>query len=363
MAKRLSLNKLISYITTNCIHQPEPTNNDDLLYDINDSNNAKLENINFTNLVSGETRNISDLPKNLKTIFDPFIKDIKRHGVSSKYSLLYSVLYCIDDQFRQLAQNLKEPYLVTVKEKLLQDLVTKKYFQEYMYSDLEWKLDDLTDSIDKQKNNKMLLRYIADYFNINIFLLNISEDKIYAIYNGTACNIYKSSVFLTYYKDIFEPLEYEKTKSLSWSYDTDPFKKLTNVDKAKIVVMSFKLDHDSENLVEFQTSGNDLTKYLPEKHNAFTEINDKNGHMVASTIHDTETEVHHPGEISDDQDIFFKKEEAKKATDPDLDAINDKMKLIDLQVLAAKYKIDLKDSKGKKKLKSQLIEELNDLKN
>ena len=67
-------------------------------------------------------------------------------------------------------------------------------------------------SIRDYKNNKMVIRFLADYLFINIFILNIQDDILYAVYSDDNFNIYKMNVFLVYYNEIFEPLVYNKNK-------------------------------------------------------------------------------------------------------------------------------------------------------
>lgn len=379
MAKRLGLNKLISYVMTNCVAESKIED----IYDIADSKNVTLEDINFINLPYGDSKNIGDLPQNLKTIFDPFIKDIRRYGVKSAYkngncSLLFSILYCIDDNFKTLLDSDKEIYITKLKDKLFYDITNKKLFYEYNYKDLSWKIDDLKESVDKLKNNKMLLRYLADYFNINIFLLNITEDKIYSVYSDKNCNIFKVNIILSFYNDIFEPLEYIITKSCRWLYDTEPLKKLINVDKSKIIVMNFNFDINSEHdTIEFTVGSFDTSKYFPQqntnqtedKNNEYEEIVDCGVEQNDMYINNTETEINLQNTKSiDENDIFFKQNEVVKKTVvniyKDLENLSDKMKLNELQELAKKYKISLDhiiDGKKKKKTKNQLVVDLNGL--
>jgi hypothetical protein len=426
--KRLTLNKLISYVLDHHGLEEHEANADDM-YEIMQENVNQIEDIKFDILKVGDVKPMSDFSESLKEIFDPFIRTCFRHGSISHFadkslnlSLLDSVLTCLIDAYRTLPPEEKEIYIKNMRDKLISDLNNTGLFKQYDYKSLGWKLKDLKDSLKLYKNNRMVLRFITDYFNINIFLLNVLEDKIYAIYGEENFNMFKGTIFLSFYNDIFEPLTYEQT--YLWSYSTEPLKKLVNVDKQKIIVMDLNFGKTVEPKI-FTISSEDLSKYM-EDDSLTEEINDTNiepNNMFDENIEDNDitnalnmtVDDHEDTDIQVEQvdhkkDIFCKKSEnvikeaekiinkkskdiriddnnkkvktSKKKVDDkniiedigDVDKLDDndavievvkldnKMKLADLQVLAAQHGINInvesKGGKQKAKTKAVLYEEL-----
>lgn len=403
MTKRVTLTKLISYILSNCSEKIDIKENNllDIAHD-----NVNNEELNFNNLNFGDYQSINNFPEFLKEIFDPFLMDIKRFGVIKSFksdnniniSLFYSLLFCLDEKFIKMNNDEQELYIIKLKDKLLNDLVSLKLFKTFNYKKLSWKQKELKESIKNFKNNKMVLRYLTDYFNINIFLLNILEDKIYAIYPEELFNIFKMNIFLVFYNDIFEPLVYKENKL--WNYNLGPFKKLINVNRAKIIPLCVNLSKKKEEKnIEFKIGNEDLDKYLnidiiKEKNknekiinknekiinkneeiinndeeiiqdNEYNEIyiNRINKKLLVKDIEDTEIEQY---ENNDESSIFYKKKNiVDKSEIKKINELNEKMKLIELQELAKKHNLDIvninSQNKKKNKTKSQLIKELKEL--
>ncbi|CAH6421391.1 Hypothetical protein KVN_LOCUS247 [uncultured virus] len=380
MSKRVTLDRLISFVTDNCTHNQ---NDKDTTFDIL-SNNNLIDKLNYKLLKCGESKNINDLPENLKAIFDPFIKEIKRFGVLHKLknkdinvSLFFSILFCLDDTFSENTIEEQEYKILKLRDKLLLDLSSKDLFNNFNYKQNGWKNKDLRDAIKDFKNNKMILRYLSDYFNINIMLLNINEDKIYSIYGGEIFNIFKVNIFLVFYEETFEPLIFNEKKQ--WLYDFEPFKKLINVDKLKI--LQFDTDFSDNKVIKvFQVGKENLDIYLDQ----FTKIDDKeikipvddkNDETLISTtnvlpniLYQNSVEEINISNINE-KDIFYKNSD--KVNNSVIDDLDDELNHLDfykmnkLEELCKKYNISLYQKgigKNKKKTKNQLIDELKKIK-
>ena len=391
MAKRITLNKLISYISTNCIKETDVGKNSisDL---INDDNTN--ENVVFNILKTGKSQTISDIPPNLKSIFDPFIKNLIRHNSiqnlkNSDYncSLYFCILFCLFDDFPNSNYNEQELFLINFKNKILEDINGKNLFHIFNYKSLKWKQKDLIESIDKFKNNKMVLKFLSDYLSINIFLLNIVEDKIYAIYSESEFNLFKNCIFMTYFNEVFEPLSYINNSNQlnnnnnvsnmrTFNYDHEILKKIVNVDKLKISLFdeekSFVVGSNSIP-VTADKSKEDIAQ---TKHNSLSKDKDKDDHdvVVVNNIFITQDEKKTINVSSDDDKIkemadnqanieniqkFAKKnniiiKDLDKEFIKELYEIDLKTKLIDIQNIAKKYKIELmKENNGKTKAKTK----------
>lgn len=408
MDKRLSLIDLLSFIETLCKPTIIQDNNDNQTNDeqdvdaeevnstqheadfsINSSKNH-LSDSHFNILKHGEDKSFSDLPKKLKSIFEPFIPDIKRTGVLksiddlSKFkksssninlSLISSILYCFKQDYSELENEDKITCVKKITDKFLIDIRSEKLFTKYKYKDIGWKKKELVDALKEYKNNLMVLRFLSEYFSVNIFLLNVSEDKIFAMYSEDNFNIFKSSIFLTLFEEVFEPISY-KDKYI-WDYDSEPLKKLINVDKLYIGIQNVNFSIKNKEDKTFQTGTDDLDKYLPEEEkqdkgeedvvtkedNNFDEVFPTttvteqfvDNHSDLNEIDCTETEID-TSEVT--QDIFCTKHNTS------LDELSLKMKLSEIQKIAKEYKISIlskdktKNGKSILRTKADLYKEL-----
>jgi len=417
MDKKIALTKLISYILS--IQDVDESDEEEINYDLNTDNH--INEIVFEFLEKNEQKVISDFPPNIKELFDPFLKEINRVGVvpfssDKKYniSLFYSVLYCMDKDFDKIED--VDNLIFDLRKKIIFELLDPPVYNSKNYEELGWKKKELKDSLNNFKNNRMVLRVLTEYFNVNIFVLNISEDRIYSVYSDELFNTFKMNIFLSFYDEIFEPIIYKENKL--WKYNDDPFKKLINVDKLKINVLGvdFKNKIDipfqigTENLEKYFESENkdgdegaedneeDKDKDLPKVkiinkkedededeedeedendenedeengENNFGEVSDEtdDDQLLIDDPEDTEIEIE---SLKNHKDIFCKKNEIKKKKkvkkgklNSDLKNLNQNMKLVELQKIAENHKISLcigktKAGKPKRKTKKELYDDL-----
>ena len=265
---RLTIYKLIDHLVDRygqISKQEEPEDAFEIAQDVKVN---QIEELKFNLLPVGQSQSIGDFPESLKEIFDPYIKNMYRHGSimylkdpSVNLSLFSSVLTCLLDGFRKLPQEEKEIYIKNMRDKLCIDLNTTNLFTEFEYKTFNWKVKDLKEYLKLYKNNRMVIRFLADYYKLNIFLLNITEDKIYAIYREENYNMYKPAILLSFFSDTFEPITYHDT--YLWNYDTDPLRKLINVDRQKINLFDVDFSGNKNKIIPvFQPMSEDLTKYL-----------------------------------------------------------------------------------------------------
>jgi len=397
MHKKLTITQLIDCVQK--LSNNNPTDNDKD-YQIKPIYST-IDDMQFYKLKYKNAKNICDFPQRLKKIFDPFVKNIERIGTfdnnDKNTSLYYSILYCIFNKFEDLDSTKQLDYIDKFQIKLSRDLSACQLYEKYNYDAMGWKKQLLVNSIREYKNNKMVIRYLADYLFINIFILNIQDDTLYAVYSEDHLNIYKINIFLIYYNEIFEPLIYDKNKL--WNYTHDPCKKIFNVDKQLVSQFDDNfIENKSSKTLELGGDPENLDKYMSNDHvrffkclpttnlidiklddkdqdqdkdqeqdekdqytdidkittdNCYKEIDDSN---VSEDICDV------PGNndiiIADDKNIFCKKIDIN-----DFKNIN-KLKLDQLQTLARKYGIPiLEDIKGKikNKTKTQLVELLKNI--
>lgn len=210
---------------------------------LSDFNPPKMINNNSFDLTK-TIQNIGDFPKNCRAIFAPFVDKIYRHPVTKfeNVSFIYSVMYCIK---KSIIEKDTDNFINILKEKMIADLTEKKLHMILKYRQFKWTIKDISDSIKNDTNDKVLIRYVADYFNINIFIVNITEDKVFAIFSEEALNIHKPTIFLSFYNNTFEPLTFES--HLLWN-NTIIFNKILSTDKNSIHVMNNTIINTKENL-------------------------------------------------------------------------------------------------------------------
>jgi hypothetical protein len=409
MENKITLNKLLSFIQS--ISQFDE--NDEKDYNILSFKNDLVES-SFKLLKFGEVNTLGDLPKTLKNIFDPFITDMKRVGVLpnknkvTNVSLLYSILYCIKTDFLDLSNAEKINCIEAFTNKMLTDFGGKNLYKKYKYNELGWKKNEFIETLDKYKNNILTLRFLSEYLSINLFLLNMNEDKIYAIYPEKEYNVFKPSIFLSFYDNIFEPIIYNNQHI--WRNEYDPLRKLINIDKKYIGILNGDFKNEIEKV--FVIGSEDLSKYLPNKEedeeiiivkmevdekkkdevNNDIEIHAKNDdHHNKNNKHKNDDKDNNYDEVyikdavieseiyindveeteidiqtaKNDKDIFYtsKKQDIEESDDDIIASINKTMKLNDLQTIAKKFGIDVangkyKNGKLKMKTKNELFDDV-----
>jgi len=363
--KRVSLFHLIEYVdqivkseNDNNILVGENDTEDAVSYNILTKSNIKfIDDVEYDNLNFGEKSNIFGYQENCKDIFDPFISNIYRHGTIKRYkdnniSLLYSIFMCLDKKFCTKSKSTQVKWLDAAINKIVDDI--KKEDLEKNYNDA-----DIIKELTTFSNNKIVLRFLSDYFNINIFLINVIEDKMFAIYGEEQFNIFKNSIFLSFYDEQFEFLSYDDKKI--WEYNDPPFKKIIKVSKKKISIM------DIGETKEFELGTEDISKYIKLD----KDIPEDSAINMVNTIEIEESDCQ--DNYIDDIDTYdnyvdpnvFKPSEKQDAT-PTRIIANNKMKLGELQNIAKEYNISIFSGKTlagkpKKKTKAMLIKDINNL--
>lgn len=266
MANVLTLDKLVQYVEitsrkANSIKIPSsgpPTN---------------TKSKTLKHLKPGEKSDILNYPKKLVDLFNPFVKNIKRHGIDidqdslnlTLYDAILSslianyTLYSKDDQgvFRSKLRNSLTYYTSNID--------TNKYVS------FAWTKKDIVSSILQYKANKIILKIIADYFNINIFILNVAENRIYIVSDINFYDIFRPSIILSYYDNVFEPVSYKNEHILM--NDNELLKKLISVNRHLLLIMDLNINQNS--VINCQIKFKDLTVQDYTSHVVSSEDNKK----------------------------------------------------------------------------------------
>lgn len=377
--KLVTLPKLISYILSFTTENA----NKDVLENVFPTSIKSNDEFKFACLKYGETKNINDFPEKLKSIFDPYIKNFIRCGSRKTFdsdanlSLYYSILNHIVNDFHKLSLKDQLNYITKLRDKLIIFASTPEIMQSQEYDKLGWIKKDLMNSLVQFKTNKLVIKLIADYLNLNIFILNVVEDKMYVISENDFYDMFRSNMFLVFNDDIFESLVYSNTKLLD--YNSGPIKKLVTVDKNLIILMDSNLSE--HNPIIFNVKLSNINKYIKQlKINTIpTPVAIIENVVVNDIVTDTTTpeivaENEYDEIMPNDSDInvYIKDIESNKIKKPIINEsaqlvfkISGKMKLEELQLVAKKLNIDLQKT-GKQKVritktKNDLIDEINEV--
>ena len=389
--KRITLPKLISYVLSFTADNV----NKDILDTVFPGQIKSNDEFQFSCLKFGESKNINDFPEKLKNIFDPFIKDLIRYGSRKLFesdtnlSLYYSILAQLIKNYEKFPLKDQLNYITKLRDKLIIYISNDDIMRDQEYDKLGWNKKDITNSLIQFKSNKLVMKLIADYFNINIFVLNIVEDKIYVISENDYYDIFRSNIFVVFNIDTFEPLIYSDSNVLE--YNSGPIKKLFTVDKNFIILMDTNLT--THQPLQFNIKLSNVNKYSkiipietketpPEETITYIKDEDKkpDENNKPNTKIDIENEYEEVIPEESDANAYIKDIEQsesevklnmkkpinKNDTTQLVFKISPKMKLDELQKIATKLNILLeKDNtqpNGKKKLvktKGELIDEIN----
>lgn len=264
--KKITIKRLISYIESF-----NKTTEDTKLID-NVFKNSIKSNIEFTFklLPYGIDHgvNANDYPPTLKDMFDPFIKGMTRYGYRNtltsrqdiNLSFFFAVLSTIYPEYYAMGEDAQYENIIRLRDALVSHVIKEGTFKFYGYDALNWNTKDMIQSIKQFKSNRMVIRLVADYFCVNIFLLNMTEDAIYHIGYDNVFDPFRKTMLISYYDDTFEPILYGDNHLLD--YESDLLVKITRVDKHLIAPLNVSLveNTDSEE-PEFAIQYENLDKY------------------------------------------------------------------------------------------------------
>ena len=146
-----------------------------------------------------------------------FMDNIYRYGIlhetkNQNISLYFSILFCIPiiKNFIVLSKQ-EQLYAVNkLKNKLYTDLTTKQLYTSNQYRKYGWTKNEIQKDIYESNNSPIVIQYLSDYFNINIFIINHNTNKLNVYYSESKYNKFKMNLVLAYkriaWKEYFEPV-------------------------------------------------------------------------------------------------------------------------------------------------------------
>ena len=222
------------------------------------------------------------------------------------------------------------------------------------------------------KANSNVFKIYADYFHINIFLVNLKQDKIYFT-NNIFIPFKKNLFFLQIKENVFEPLFFNEKQFLQ--YNSDVIHKLTNTKNCVTSLLtgdefSFKITEEQldKYLVCKDSKMDYKDKILLKKMGAITvksqpqeekNVESDKYEEISGLSGDEMDEVDEVKE--EDEENNKLKEEEKEHTPKYEKSELDRKKVNELKTIAEELKIDTKivvNGKEKSKTKAQLISDI-----
>jgi hypothetical protein len=231
----------------------------------------------FQLLYFGRSKNLTDLPDNLKLLMAGISKDIVRTGIITKtpdpsqtnLTFFMSLLFCLDIEYLDLSLDAIDKEVSELKSNLTYNMKNSKpfeLFKLFKYNELKWKKKTIIDDIVCNRvKNKQVIKYIMDYFNINLLILDINEDALITCYPEETYDPFKNTIVMTLFDEVYEPV-CNIHKSRLWKYKDNDYKillqNMTN-NKHILSVVDFSIKNREEKEFAVQsTPMSTLMSYL-----------------------------------------------------------------------------------------------------
>jgi len=167
----------------------------------------------YTLLSPGKTDTIEKLPVKIKNFFGNDITKLKRNGsYNNKLSFYACILNAFDNDFYK--NNKKEKSINEFKSNMLYNLNHLKLFDYFCYKNLKWKKKDIVEDIHNNNISFYVVRFIMDFLNINIIILDLNNEDIYIYYPEEKFDIHKNCIILTQYCNNYELITHD---DYTWS--------------------------------------------------------------------------------------------------------------------------------------------------
>jgi hypothetical protein len=429
MQKQLIQQKQGNLITTiqllDFIKQNTTQINNIGLFDINDIKKEIIEN-NFSQSLNilkfQEIKTVSYLPSFLNDFFDLQNEKYLYSGVLKKLnvnksfyktnkntntlnvSFYSSIFSCLKSSFLTQPIHEQTEFILKFIDRI--KIESFSSYDKFKYKLFKWNKNDLKNDIENEKIVKSLIKYVADYLHINIFILDIASDELH-FSNGEIFIPYKKNLFLIRHdNENFEPLFSEQSSFFSFENkiihkilinikniipynftSENNLNIITNEDINQYLLKIGSISLQEKKLVNFSKKDNDNIIEHSSVSNNKNELNEKDTNSICdfteTLLQDIilpieDTIVYNNAKDIEKKTIWITKNNPALNTIPVSNTIpdsntnikiivNDKMKLEYLQTCAKSFNISLfvqnKNNKDIKKTKAQLIDEINKLQN
>jgi hypothetical protein len=324
-----------------------------------------------------QLKELDKLPPNLKLIFDS--NKYFRLGVisnvnipaGSDISFVSSIIALLVPNFTQLNENEQIEYVQVFIRRIHKE--SRANFIKFGYSKFGWVVKEFVENIKNFKFGKDLMKYISDFFFVNIFVIDYINDKL--VYVGE--NIftkYKKNLFVLKIKDNkFEPIFKEECKSIR--HDDNVIEEILK-NRCLVERLDYDFTHENEES-NFIVGEEDLSKYVDnitvthtenktnKEHsddmNGFEEIEEKPNDNNVNADELTDISDKHPSNCDSDSDSNNETPDKNDKDAPNV-KVNKSNTLAELIEIAEKNRISVTYKKGGKtvkKTRQMLIDEIN----
>ena len=147
---------------------------------------------------------IIDIPKKLENIFDNQLgSNYYLFGVNKENSFLISLLYVISKEFKLKPVDKQLIFSKELLEILINELPS--YFRNNKYANYGFKSTSIIENLQSNSIDEGVLRYLYDYYNINIVVLDYNNEK-YLVGNDYNNNFNEKNVIIIKNENIYLPL-------------------------------------------------------------------------------------------------------------------------------------------------------------
>lgn len=347
--KKITDQKLISFILS--------SSNQQIIIDkrdlFNETPNVEFSVVNDSNIdcypLDHNTNSpLDNLQNNLKLLTKDYANNMIRYGTyfdeTNNTSLYYTILFHIYPEFRNMNVTDQTNYIGKLRDKLIIYASDSKLYEKY-----RWAKRDMIDTFTQYKVNKIILKLIADYFSLNLFILNISLDYMNIVSSIDYFDMFRQNVIISFCDDSFEPVLYNNNSLLDYNNDLiqhlllNPTLMIFSNDKS--IKFCVKLDN-------INNSEKEVNKTDKVEHQNVILSNDS---LLSSSSHSL---TNFQSEIKEEinENNYTEIQPDNKQIKMDI-KINNKMKLEEIQSIAQKLNIDIKIV-NRRKTKDQLMAEI-----
>ena len=228
-AAPLTIHDISEYIHTNSqfINQVHINTFDDSDFENENAGADALEPLN-----PGREALLTSLPKNLNQIFSTykFTRKGVMHEVRTPADTDVSFVSCLLSGCVDKYDKLSDKTKVDLTEKLIRKCHKEyqKAFENLKYKELGWKLAELRKIVSNLQINRSLLRYYVDTLYVNLFILDIDNDRLAYVGSETYVKFKRNIFILKYEGDRFELVFDKSTKRHFFHHSDGIIKKLVN---------------------------------------------------------------------------------------------------------------------------------------
>jgi hypothetical protein len=229
----ITLKEIVSYLT----------NIDDEMHIVESTNHPN-------SLQNGDIESIDNFGDWIKSIFKKWKDDIKVMGIQDN-SIYSPVMTCIDSKFEELELSEKKKYMLGLRSHLRKEINRTEIFEQYGYKKLGWKKNILTSTLNLGDQTMEILRLLADYFNINIFVIDNDDRQIQIHYSDGHFSPFKENVFLMKTKTGFDLIIFKNMIS-TINYNDSFLREFIKIHEKNLICPSYDLTKDANVIRPFQ---------------------------------------------------------------------------------------------------------------